>query len=85
MTTNSQTPRSIAIEDLPEMAIPGSDEEASTLASVLQAKLADAMTPGYHAELSPEEAEEAGAFVEDAITEDDAADSAAELLYANEG
>ena len=38
-------------------------------------KLHDAQTPGYHAEFDPEEAESAGAFVEDALSEDDALDS----------
>lgn len=42
-------------------------------------KLADAETPGYQAEFDPEEAERAGAFREDALTEDDAADSALDL------
>ena len=35
-------------------------------------KLIDAMTPGYQAEFDPEEAERAGAFVEDALSEADA-------------
>ena len=38
-------------------------------------KLHDAQTPGYHAEFDPEEAESAGAFVEDALSEEDALDS----------
>lgn len=43
-------------------------------ASVL-AKLADADTPGYQAEFDPAEAEAAGAFREDALSEADALDS----------
>jgi hypothetical protein len=39
-------------------------------------KFADAMTPGFQAEFDPAEAEAAGAFVEDALTEADALDSA---------
>lgn len=35
-------------------------------------KLADARTPGYQAEFDPAEAECAGAFAEDALTEADA-------------
>jgi len=40
------------------------------------AKLQDALTPGFAAEFSPEEAEMAGAFREDALSEADAFDSA---------
>jgi hypothetical protein len=43
---------------------------------VLQSKLADAMTPGFIAELDPAEAEAAGAFEEHALTEADALESA---------
>jgi len=39
-------------------------------------KFHDALTPGFQAEFSPEEAEMAGAFPEDALSEADAFDSA---------
>ncbi len=39
-------------------------------------KLHDAMTPGAEVEFTPEEAERAGVFAEDALSEEDAADSA---------
>jgi hypothetical protein len=42
-------------------------------------KLRDAATPGFMAEFDPEEAELAGAFVEDALTPDEALDSATDL------
>lgn len=42
-------------------------------------KLTDALTPGYQAEFDPEEAERAGAFIEDALTEQDAAESGDDL------
>ena len=42
-------------------------------------KLTDALTPGYQAEFDPEEAERAGAFVEDALSEQDAAESGDDL------
>ncbi len=48
----------------------------------ISSKLTDAMTPGYQAEFDPEEAERAGAFVEDAISEQDAAESGADLIDA---
>lgn len=46
------------------------DDSASVLA-----KLVDAGTPGYQAEFDPAEAEAAGAFREDALSEADALDS----------
>jgi hypothetical protein len=39
-------------------------------------KLTDILTPRYEVEFDPVEAELAGAFVEDALSEDDAAESA---------
>lgn len=42
---------------------------------VLLEKLTDAGTPGFHAEFDPDEAERAGAFYEDALSEQDALDS----------
>lgn len=38
-------------------------------------KLNDAMTPGFEAEFDPDEAERAGAFSEDALSEADALES----------
>ena len=49
---------------------------------LIREKMADAMTPGYEAEFDPEEAERAGAFIEDALTEDDATASAEDLSAA---
>ena len=46
------------------------DDSASVLT-----KLADADTPGFQAEFDPAEAEAAGAFREDALSEADALDS----------
>ena len=51
-------------------------------AEALLEKLADASTPGYEVEFDPEEAERAGAFVEDAISEQDAMESSVDLLDA---
>jgi len=42
-------------------------------------KLADASTPGYQVEFDPEEAERAGAFIEDALSEEDAMESSVDL------
>lgn len=47
---------------------------------VIKAKLLDAMTPGYQAEFDPDEAEQAGAFIEDALSEEDALASDVDLL-----
>ena len=51
-------------------------------ASVLREKLADAETPGFQAEFGPDEAACAGAFVEDALSEADAFDTAIDLANA---
>ena len=48
-------------------------------ADALVEKLADAMTPGYVAECDPIEAERAGAFAEDAMSEADALASGIDL------
>lgn len=55
----------------PESGVP--DGEA------IAEKLSDAAIPGYAAEFDPEEAELAGAFVEDALSEDEAIESATDL------
>ena len=55
---------------LPEL--PAIDDNA---AGALREKLPDAATPGYQAEFDPEEAERADAFVEGALSEQDAAES----------
>jgi len=49
---------------------------------LILSKLADAMAPGFQAEFDPEEAERAGAFVEDAISEQDALESSIDLIDA---
>ena len=50
------------------------DDPANARAA-LHEKLADAETPGFQAEFDPDEAECAGAFVEDALSEAAALDS----------
>jgi hypothetical protein len=47
---------------------------------VIEEKLNDALTPGFQAEFDPDEADYAGAFVEDALCEADALESAADIL-----
>ena len=54
---------------------PASDDASAALAD----KLHDALVPGFAAELDPDEAQRAGAFVEDALSEADAVESAADL------
>jgi hypothetical protein len=44
--------------------------------SAFREKLADALIPGFQAEFDPDEAEQVGAFHEDALSEQDALDSA---------
>ncbi|WP_291863495.1 protein TraD, partial [Accumulibacter sp.] len=55
-------------------------DDQSNAAGALREKLLDAMTPGYQAEFDPDEAEQAGAFVEDALSEQDAAESDIDLV-----
>jgi hypothetical protein len=55
------------------------DSDADT---ALRKKLADAEAPGYQAEFDPGEAERAGAFVEDAMSEQDAVESTIDQLEA---
>jgi hypothetical protein len=47
---------------------------------IIHEKLLDAFTPGYSVEFDPEEAENSGAFKEDAIDEKDALESNIDLL-----
>jgi hypothetical protein len=78
--------RDITSEKLTEIAqqgVPVFDDNAAG-AAALREKLTDALTPGYQAEFDPEEAERAGAFREDALTELDAADSSIDLIGALE-
>ena len=49
--------------------------EAASAAAALREKLTDILTPGYAAEFDPDEAEQAGAFNEDAMSPQDAAES----------
>ena len=59
-----------------ESVQPDLEATADEVMTVVLEKLADAETPGFLAEFDPEEAELAGAFQEDALTEEDAIESA---------
>jgi hypothetical protein len=48
--------------------------------TALQDKLSDALVPGFQAEFDPDEADKVGAFVEDALSEQDALESGVDLL-----
>jgi hypothetical protein len=48
--------------------------------AVIREKLIDAMTPGFQAEFDPDEADQAGAFIEDALSEEDAMESDVDLF-----
>ncbi len=48
--------------------------------AALQDKLHDALVPGFQAEFDPDEADKVGAFVEDALSEQDALESGVDLL-----
>lgn len=47
-------------------------DSAAVSPDTLREKLADALTPGFQAEFDPAEAEAAGAFTEDALSDTDA-------------
>ncbi len=57
------------------------DDEASA-AGALREKFVDAYTPGYFVEFDPDEAVLAGAFVEDALIEQDVIESDIDLVAA---
>jgi len=57
-------------------------DDQPNAADALREKLLDAMIPGYQAEFDPDEAEQAGAFVEDALSEQDAVESDIDLVDA---
>jgi len=65
------------VKELTKEVVFNSNEDA---AEALREKLADMETPGFEAEFDPEEAELAGAFVEDALSEQDALDSGPDSL-----
>ena len=54
--------------------------DAANVAAALRDKLIDLLIPGYSVEFDPYEAEQAGAFQEDAMSEQDAADSCLDLV-----
>ncbi len=54
-------------------------------AAALRDKLTDILTPGYAAEFDPDEAEEAGAFAEEALSLEDAIASCPDLTDASAG
>lgn len=56
------------------------DTIAAAISATISAKFVDAMTPGYRVEFDPFEAERAGAFVEDALSEADAFESQLERI-----
>ena len=57
---------------------PPTDAETNMpdIREIIQEKLLDAEIPGFQAEFDPLEAERLGAFTEDALSEEDALDSA---------
>lgn len=55
-------------------------DHAASAAAALRDKLTDILTPGYAVEFDPDEAEQAGAFQEDAMSEQDAVESCLDLV-----
>jgi hypothetical protein len=54
-------------------------DDLANAQQALHEKLQDAQTPGFVAEFDPAEAERLGAVAEDALSEDDALESTADL------
>lgn len=52
---------------------------------LLEEKLLDAETPGFEVSMDPDEAERAGAFSEDALSEAEAKESIIDLLEVSNG
>ena len=75
--TNSSNDQSNPIIQDDQADMPFDADVAS--AEPLREKLADALLPGFQVEFDAEEAERAGAFQEDALSEGDALDSALDL------
>ena len=66
-------------QDEPLAVLPPVDDDAAGREAVRE-KMADALTPGFQVEFDPDEAERVGAFVEDALSEQDAAESCDDLV-----
>ena len=77
-TTPTERTRTMTDQD-PRQQDEGLLSDEANAASVLQEKLIDAMIPGFQVEFDPDEAEKAGAFKEDALSEADALDSGVDL------
>ena len=56
----------------------GRQDDIGAKDPVIDEKLLDAEIPGFQAEFDPEEAEQLGAFIEDALSEQDALDSSSD-------
>ena len=65
-----------------QVEISGEGQRQPALDTVAE-KLRDAATPGYQVEFDPDEADRVGAFVEDALTEEDAAESMTDLTVSD--
>lgn len=61
------------------MTKPIFDPSSDDFSAALRDKLHDALVPGFAAEFDPDEAQRAGAFLEDALSEADAVESATDL------
>ncbi len=55
-------------------------DDETTASEALHEKMQDLMIPGFIVEFDPDEAERAGAFQEDALTEADALESGIDLV-----
>lgn len=65
--------------DADDLAAPITFDAKADKAAAIREKFIDVLTPGFQAEFAPDEADQAGAFVEDALSEDEAAASGIDL------
>jgi hypothetical protein len=76
--TNTAASDAMMADQLDSMRAQAVDE-GSTVHGVMHGKLADAQISGLQVEFDPDEAEQAGAFVEDALSEQDALASSQDM------
>ncbi|SEQ92428.1 hypothetical protein SAMN04244573_02524 [Azotobacter beijerinckii] len=75
MTTNNDQNNGLFHDDQVEIPFDDTDH----VAELLREKMTDAMLPGYQVEFDADEAQQVGAFEEDALSEEDAVASVDDL------
>lgn len=63
-----------------DISAPDDATSVAGAAAALREKFIDILIPGYEAEFDPHEADQAGAFAEDALSAEDAAESSLDAV-----